>query len=123
MDRKVMSHVGAALLAIAFVVAGGLKVAGSPRIAADFAEWHFPMWFMLIAGLYELTCGILVLIPKIRFFGASLLLAEMVGATATHAIHGAAGFALITLLVGFLALGVAWITWPPPIVADGPSSG
>jgi uncharacterized membrane protein YphA (DoxX/SURF4 family) len=65
-----------------------------------------------VVGLAELSGAILLLIPRLARFGALLLIAVMVGATATHLIHHEPQ--VVTTLVLLALLGV--VSSSPKIV-------
>lgn len=53
-----------------------------------FEEWGYPVWFRIFIGILETGGGLLLLIPKIRHFGALVLFVVMVGALITRIING-----------------------------------
>lgn len=55
-----------------------------------FENWGFPAWFRVFIGVLEIVGGILVLIPKTRFYGGILLCVIMLGALTTRLINGTA---------------------------------
>lgn len=72
------------VLAAFFAVQGAVKLAGSQNWVFRFNGWGYPDGFYLVVGLAELSGAIVLLIPRLAKFGALLLIAVMVGATATH---------------------------------------
>lgn len=100
------------LLALAFVSAGGLKLAGAPQFVAMFEQIGLGQWFRLFTGALELFGGLLILIPHTARHAAALLAVVMVGALATHAfvIGGNPSPAAVLLA---LAAGVLWLRRPP----------
>jgi putative oxidoreductase len=66
---------------------GSVKLAGSQSWIARFSQWGYPNQFYLVVGLAELSGAIILLFPKLARFGALILIAVMIGATATHMIH------------------------------------
>lgn len=57
-----------------------------------FERWGYPTWFMFFIGFLEVAGALLILIPKLRGYGALTLAVVMAGAFITRAIHGM-GFA------------------------------
>ena len=53
-----------------------------------FDRWGYPVWFRYLIGFLEVGGGLLVLIPKLRHFGALILCIVMIGALATRIING-----------------------------------
>lgn len=72
------------LLAALFLMAGGSKLGGAERHVQGFAHWGWPDWMRLIGGAVEVAASVLLLIPRVAFFGACALAVVMAGATYTH---------------------------------------
>ena len=72
------------LLALAFLAAGGAKVAGAPPMVAIFEQIGAGQWFRFVTGILEIAGGLLVLVPRTSIWGALLLACVMVGAVFTH---------------------------------------
>ena len=53
-----------------------------------FENWGYPVWFRIFIGVLEVAGGILILVPKTRFWGGLILFAVMLGALITRLIHG-----------------------------------
>lgn len=73
-----------ALLTVAFVGAGGAKLAGVEMMVATFEIIGFGQWFRYLTGLIEVGGAALLWVPNRQVLGASLLGATMVGAVLTH---------------------------------------
>ena len=69
------------LTALAFVAAGGAKLAGVPVMVAMFEKLGVGQWFRYFTGLVELTAGIGLLISRYAFYAALALVVVMIGAT------------------------------------------
>jgi putative oxidoreductase len=97
------------LLAAAFIAAGGAKLAGVPAMVEMFEKVGVGQWFRIVTGLLEVTGGILLLIPRLTFYGAALLLTVMVGAVTAHltVLGGNPAPALILLVLNAVT---AWLT-------------
>jgi putative oxidoreductase len=98
-----MSRIGRAftwglsiVLGLFFVVVGASKVT-SPGWAERFVDWGYPRWFRLVVAVVELGAGLALLVPSVRRFAALVLIVVMVGATATHVLHGEGPRAVVTL--------------------------
>jgi len=72
------------LLALAFLAAGGSKLAGAPQMVELFNKGGFAPWFRDLTGSLEIAGAIGVLIPRVRFYGALLLATVMTGAIIAH---------------------------------------
>lgn len=77
------------LLGLAFLAAGGQKLAGAESQKEIFTHLKYPIWFMYVAGLVEVigALGMIVGIfsPIWAFLAGLLLTAQMIGALASHA--------------------------------------
>ena len=69
------------LTALAFIVAGGSKLAGVPAMVAIFDKVGVGQWFRYFTGVVELTAGIGLLISRYAFYAALALGVVMIGAT------------------------------------------
>jgi len=109
------------LLALAFLASGVPKLLMIEVWARKFAQWGYPVWFLLLIGALEVGGAILLLIPRWTRYGVLLLGVVMVGAMYTHVSNGEGLQVLRPLIVG-AALGVlAWLRAParPPARAAG----
>lgn len=77
------------LLGLAFLGAGGQKLAGTDKMVDDFARYRYPPWFRVATGAVEIggALGMLVGLarPLVAPLGGLLLAATMGGALVTHA--------------------------------------
>lgn len=97
------------LLAAAFLAAGGAKLAGAPAMVELFQKVGVGQWFRIVTGLLEVGGGILLVIPRLTFYGAVLLLLVMVGAVTAHltVLGGDPAPPLILLVLNAVT---AWLT-------------
>ena len=72
------------LVALAFIGAGGAKLAGAAVMVELFAKVGLGQWFRYLTGLLEVAAGIGLLIPRYVFYAALLLAIVMVGAFIAH---------------------------------------
>lgn len=100
-------------LALAFLAAGGAKLASQPGMVTEFAEIGAGQWFRYVTGILEVSGAIGLLIPKIRFWAALQISAVMVGATFTNIwiLHLPATARLTSFLLA-AALLLAWLRRP-----------
>jgi uncharacterized membrane protein YphA (DoxX/SURF4 family) len=88
------------LAALAFLAAGGLKLAGAAPMVAEFEKIGLGQWFRYLTGLLEVTGAIGLLIPQYTFYGAAILVMVMGGAIITHfTVLGGSPVAAIVLLL------------------------
>ncbi|MFC7442236.1 DoxX family protein [Laceyella putida] len=108
------------LLVIAFLFAGGAKLAAVPMQVEAFTKaYGYGVGFMYVVGVIEVLAAIALLIgfwkPKVSFFVAGVLALTMVGAVFTHLNAGqgmgaaipASVLLILNLLVLFGGLSVA----------------
>jgi len=88
--RKAAVWACAMLLAVVFVYAGVSKLRGPSAVGwtQRFAHWGYPPAASYVAGVLEIVGGFGVLIPRWRRAAAAILVAVMIAAFCTHAIHG-----------------------------------
>jgi putative oxidoreductase len=69
---------------IAFLGAGGAKLAGAAAMVQLFDQIGVGQWFRYVTGSIEVLSSILLLVPAGAVFGAVLLVCTMIGAILTH---------------------------------------
>jgi len=94
-------------LAGMFLLAGGSKLLGAAPMVALFDAIGIGQWFRYVTGLIEVGSAIALLIPSFAVFGASALVATMVGAVATHLFIVGGSPAMPAILL----LGSAAVVW------------
>jgi len=72
------------LVALAFLGAGFAKFSGQPMMIEMFDKLGLGQWFRYLTGSIELGSAIMLLIPRLTFVGALLLVCSMTGAVAAH---------------------------------------
>ena len=95
----------AIFLAVAFVFAGISKLDGpsAMRWTERFVNWGYPANAQYVIGVLEILGGLGVLIPKWRRTAAATLVALMIGALGTHALHAEFPRLIPPLVLGGLA--------------------
>ena len=98
----------AILLAVVFVRAGISKLAGPSASgwAGRLAQWGYPPYARYVIGALEILGGLGVLIPRFRRGAAPILVALMIGALCTHAVHGEVPRLIPPLVLGGLAFAL-----------------
>ncbi len=96
------------LLTLAFVGAGGAKLAGVEMMAATFDQIGLGQWLRYLTGFVEVGGAVLLWIPRQQVIGAAVLGGTMVGAVLTHLlILGPSAFPAIVL--GLLCTAVIYL--------------
>ena len=72
------------VVGLAFLAAGGSKLAGAPPMIAMFAKIGFGQWFRILTGSLEVAGAIGLFVPRFTVYAASLLAVVMVGAIGFH---------------------------------------
>ena len=95
----------AIFVAVAFVFAGFLKLQGPSAIqwSERFVHWGYPENFHSVVGVLEVLGGLGVLFPRWRRAAAATLVALMMGALGTHAVHAEFPRLIPPLVLGGLA--------------------
>ena len=97
----------AIFLSVAFVFVGVSKLEGPSAIrwTERFVNWGYPANTQYVIGALEILGGLGVLIPKPRWrqAAAATLVALMIGALGTHAIHAEFPRLIPPLVLGGLA--------------------
>lgn len=104
-------HVLAVLAAISIGGAGAAKLASTAELVGNFQRWGFPWWFVYLTGLLEVAGALLILPPKTRIYGATLLAATMVGAIGTHLSAGETSEIVAPLVLGGIAAAAGVLAW------------
>lgn len=95
------------LLALQFLVAGFLKVGGSPAMVEMFAAIGIGQWFRYLVGALEISGALGLLVPRLSGLAALGLVGLMVGAALTNIfVLGASPLLPLVLLV--VGAVVAW---------------
>ena len=86
------------LLTLAFIGAGGAKIAGVEMMVATFDQIGFGQGFRYVTGAVEIIGAALLWLPRHQAIGAAVLGGTMVGAVLTHLlILGPSAFPAIIL--------------------------
>lgn len=72
------------LLTLAFIAAGGAKLAGVEMMVGTFDAIGIGQWFRYVTGAIEIGAAILLWLPGLQAVAAALLGATMVGAVLAH---------------------------------------
>jgi putative oxidoreductase len=83
-DRLITLWILSGLVAVAFIGAGGAKLAGTAVMVDLFAKVGLGQWFRYFTGLLEVAAGIGLLISRYAFYAAVLLAIVMAGAFIAH---------------------------------------
>lgn len=97
--------VASILLALLFLLNGGMKVAG--MMVDRFAAWGYPAWFQYLIGVVEALAGVGFLLGRTRFVAAVVVIPIMAGAIYTLVRAGAAPQAAVPAITLLLAAFVA----------------
>jgi uncharacterized membrane protein YphA (DoxX/SURF4 family) len=96
------------LLAAAFLAAGGAKLAGVPMMVQVFDALGLGQWFRIVTGLVEVGGGVVLLVPGLAAFGATVLGTTMVFAALAH-ILVLPGSPLPAVVLFVLSALVVWL--------------
>lgn len=108
--RKAAVPLLAALLGVAFLASGGMKLVDVG--AEGFARFGYPAWFFYVVGLMETVGGLLVLVPATRHYGAALICCVMTGAIVTHLQRAETGDLAAPAVLFIMAVILVWVYRP-----------
>ena len=92
------------------MLAGSGKFDNTSTIAASFSEWGYPLWFMYLVGVCEISGGILLIIPKTRRLGVFVLSIVMLGAIITHLMNFTSmGYPILPLGIFVMLVSIYFI--------------
>ncbi len=110
------------LLAVAFLMAGGMKLAQSKeKVIASGGKWanDFGPATIKVIGVVEILCALGISLPKLlghgyllTSFSAMGLMAIMVGAFVTHLRRKETPFLFVTAILFCIAAAVAYLRMP-----------
>jgi uncharacterized membrane protein YphA (DoxX/SURF4 family) len=83
-DHLITLWILSGLVALAFIAAGGAKLAGAAAMVELFAKVGLGQWFRYFTGLLEVAAGIGLLTSRYAFYAAVLLAMVMAGAFIAH---------------------------------------
>ena len=101
--RNIASWIIRVLLAVAFLGAGGAKLAGVPMMVQVFDQIGIGQWFRYVTALVEIGCGLALFVPALTAIAALLLGVTMVFAVLTHLfiLHTTPAPAVVLMLLAF----------------------
>jgi uncharacterized membrane protein YphA (DoxX/SURF4 family) len=73
--------------ALVIGLSGVSKVVTTGEWNLLFASWGYPAWFTVAVGALEIAGALLMLVPRLAFYGGSTLAAIMLGAVVTLMMH------------------------------------
>lgn len=92
------------LTSLAFLAAGGAKLAGVEQMHLSFAAMGLPAWFGYFIGACEVCGAVGLWIRKLSFYAAAGLLGIMAGAVYFHVNYDAIANALPALMLGLFSV-------------------
>jgi len=96
------------LLTLAFIAAGGAKLAGVEAMIQTFETIGWGQGFRYLTGVIEVSAAALLWLPRGRLLGVALIIATMVGAVLAHVLILGPS-AVPAIVLGALAAGVAYL--------------
>jgi len=93
---------------LAFLAAGLAKLAGAEMMVATFDAVGVGQWFRYVTGLIEVGAALVLFIPGIQAFGATLLTATMIGAALAHIVVLGTDTMLPSIVLGAFSAIIAY---------------
>ena len=97
------------VVGLAFLAAGGSKLAGAPAMVAMFAKIGFGQWFRILTGLLEVAGAIGLFVLRPAVFAASMLGLVMAGAFGFH-LTRLGGNPIPPIVLLLLAILIVWLS-------------
>jgi putative oxidoreductase len=93
-----------------FIENGWPKIFPDQITTTQFENWGYDRNFARVVGILEVSGALLVLFPRLAFYGALLLSGVMIGAIYTHLFTGigSPAFAIFLLIVALALVGFRW---------------
>ncbi len=85
--ENIVRTVCLSLVTLVFLSAGVMKLIGLPFEVNSFIGWGYPLWFMYVVGVCEVTGSIGLHFPKIARYASVGLVVIALGAIGTHVFH------------------------------------
>jgi putative oxidoreductase len=90
---------------------GFKKLTGNKQSVALFKKWGYPLWFMHLLGLTEITGSVLMFFNSTRIYGIAIFPVILAGAFYTHVKFKESADAKKPVFVGLLLLVIFLFTF------------
>lgn len=119
-SAHITAWVVSGLLAAAFFMAGGAKLAGAAPLVENFERFGLPLWFLYVTGAIEVVGAALLLVPRLAPFAALVLGGTMVGGIGAHVSAGdPLSQSVPAVVLGLLTMVVIWLRRAPLLASLG----
>ena len=117
MLHRIVLYVGVVIVFLSMIVMGALPklvpdlpLGGDPDAMLDMwiNVYGYPLWFRWVTGVLELAAAVLILIPRVRFWGGLLTACIMIGAAITNIMAGLVDFLPVNVIIFVAAALVVW---------------
>ena len=95
-------------MAVVFVIAGATKLLDARYVVGHCELWGFPRWIPYTTGAIELLCGVLLLFPATRFYGATPMVCMMALGLLSRWETGESVPAVLAVVLAVMCATVAW---------------
>jgi putative oxidoreductase len=102
------SKYGSVILAVIFFLSGAAKLVGLDFEIQAFERWGYPLWFMYLVGVIEVSGAVVLMIKPLRALAAAGLSLFMIGPVVTHVLHAEWAMMVVALTIMLFAGWVAW---------------
>jgi uncharacterized membrane protein YphA (DoxX/SURF4 family) len=99
-------RVVSAIPVLMLLMSGGFKLFGGAKMATDWVAFGYPIETLVPIGITEVTCALLLAIPRTSVLGAVLVTGYLGGAVATHVRMSQASFIAPAILGAVAWLGL-----------------
>jgi hypothetical protein len=68
------------VVGVILLVAGGVKLSVAEMMLDGFSDWGYTVTFMYVIGVVEVASAVMLLMARLRAYGATLISILMIGA-------------------------------------------
>ncbi len=100
---EIFANILCTLLGLFFLVAGWMKIIGTPHMVEEFDKFHYPHWLRILTGCIEAVAAPLMLacwwFPLAGALGSLIMCPVMVGAAYTNFVKRPPAFGWGTVVI------------------------
>jgi uncharacterized membrane protein YphA (DoxX/SURF4 family) len=111
-------------LTVAFLYIGATKLTGTANTVQYFDAIGWGQWFRYATGFLDVLGAVLIVVPRLTFYGAVILVGSVGTGTlisftvlAGNPVWGGPAMKLVPLTLTLLAATLAWFSLPPRLSA------
>jgi uncharacterized membrane protein YphA (DoxX/SURF4 family) len=113
--RKIGYWVATSLVAFMMIPGGILQVMRNPENVEGFTRLGYPVYFMVMLGVWKLLGGVAVLVPRfprLKEWAYAGIFFDLSSATVTNAVRDGSVGHILAPIVGIAILAASWALRP-----------